>query len=319
MAARDDVDPLEGADVIVRGRFENQRVAVVPMEGAAIAVIPGDDGDGHQLTVYLGCQMPHMNRGGLAGNFGLEPATVRLIAPHVGGSFGAKHWAPEDIVAVRVARRARPAGQVGRDPLGEHDRHAARPWAGAVPGARSPARRHHRRPALPGGRRRRRLRRVRRHARVRTHAHDVAGRLPHPEDRLRRRGRGSPTWRRWVRTGGPVARKRRRCSSGSSTWPRSSWASTRSSCGGATSSSPTSSRTRPSPVSPTTSATTTPRSPRRCASPGTTSCAPSRRRGVSAATPGSSASASPPTSRSRRAARAASTPRSRCTPTAARR
>ena len=71
----DDIDPLEGADVIVRGRFENQRVAVVPMEGAAIAVIPGDDGDGHQLTVYLGCQMPHMNRGGLAGNFGLEPAT----------------------------------------------------------------------------------------------------------------------------------------------------------------------------------------------------------------------------------------------------
>ena len=89
--------------MIVRGRFENQRVAVVPMEGAAIAVIPGDDGDGHQLTVYLGCQMPHMNRGGLAGNFGLEPDTVRLIAPHVGGSFGAKHWAPEDIVAVRVA------------------------------------------------------------------------------------------------------------------------------------------------------------------------------------------------------------------------
>ena len=69
----DDIDPLEGADVIVRGRFENQRVAVVPMEGAAIAVIPGDDGDGHQLTVYLACQMPHMNRGGLAGNFGLEP------------------------------------------------------------------------------------------------------------------------------------------------------------------------------------------------------------------------------------------------------
>jgi len=105
MGAReaDGVDPLDGAEVIVRGRFENQRVAVVPMEGAAVAVIPGDDGDGHQLTVYLGCQMPHMNRGGLAGNFGLEPDTVRMIAPHVGGSFGAKHWAPEDVVAVRVA------------------------------------------------------------------------------------------------------------------------------------------------------------------------------------------------------------------------
>ena len=43
------------------------------------------------------------NRGGVAGDFGLEPDSVRLIAPHVGGSFGAKHWAPEDIVAVRVA------------------------------------------------------------------------------------------------------------------------------------------------------------------------------------------------------------------------
>ncbi len=106
MGARepDGFDALVGADVIVRGRFENQRLAVVPMEGAAVAVIPGDDGDGHQLTIYLGCQMPHMNRGALATNFGVEPDSVRLIAPHVGGSFGAKHWAPEDIVAVRVAR-----------------------------------------------------------------------------------------------------------------------------------------------------------------------------------------------------------------------
>ena len=29
-------------------------------------------------------------------NFGVEPEKVRLIAPHVGGSFGAKHWAPEE-------------------------------------------------------------------------------------------------------------------------------------------------------------------------------------------------------------------------------
>ena len=208
--------------MIVRGRFENQRVAVVPMEGAAIAVIPGDDGDGHQLTVYLGCQMPHMNRGGLAGNFGLEPATVRLIAPHVGGSFGAKHWAPEDVVAVRVALELdRPVkwvetrsenmiamphgrGQVQYLELGlRRDgtivglRCRVVGDAGAYGGfggmlAFGPTR------------------------------DDVAGRLPHPEDRLRRRGRGSPTSRRWVRTAAPVARKRRRCWSGSSTWPRSS-------------------------------------------------------------------------------------------------
>jgi aerobic carbon-monoxide dehydrogenase large subunit len=106
MGARepDDFDALAGAEVVVRGRFENQRVAVVPMEGAAIAVLPGDDGEGHDLTVYLACQMPHSNRNGLAGGFAIEPEKVRLIAPHVGGSFGAKHWAPEDIVAVRVAQ-----------------------------------------------------------------------------------------------------------------------------------------------------------------------------------------------------------------------
>ena len=34
-------DPLDDAEVIVRGRFVNQRVAVVPMEGGACAVVPG--------------------------------------------------------------------------------------------------------------------------------------------------------------------------------------------------------------------------------------------------------------------------------------
>ena len=106
MAGRepDDYDPLADAEVIVRGRFENQRLAVVPMEASAVAVIPGDDGDGHDLTIYLGCQMPHSNRAAVATQFGLEPESIRLIAPHIGGSFGAKHWAPEDIVAVAVAR-----------------------------------------------------------------------------------------------------------------------------------------------------------------------------------------------------------------------
>ena len=64
-------DPLADADVVVRGRFENQRVAVVPMEGSAIAVDPtGTDFD---LTVHLSCQMPHMIRGVLAGLLGIDP------------------------------------------------------------------------------------------------------------------------------------------------------------------------------------------------------------------------------------------------------
>jgi aerobic carbon-monoxide dehydrogenase large subunit len=51
-----DDDPLAGADVVVRGRFENQRMAVLPMEGNAVAVVPGDDGAGHDLTVYVATQ-----------------------------------------------------------------------------------------------------------------------------------------------------------------------------------------------------------------------------------------------------------------------
>ena len=89
------------ADVVVRGRFENQRVAVVPMEGSAIAVDPtGTDFD---LTVHLACQMPHMIRGVLSGLLGLDPERMRVIAPNVGGSFGAKHLSAEGVVAAKLA------------------------------------------------------------------------------------------------------------------------------------------------------------------------------------------------------------------------
>jgi carbon-monoxide dehydrogenase large subunit len=103
MREPDDYDPLAGAEVVVRGRFENQRLAVVPMEASAVAVVPGQDGNGHDLTIHLACQMPHSNRAAMATALGIEPERIRLVAPHVGGSFGAKHWSPEDLVAVCVA------------------------------------------------------------------------------------------------------------------------------------------------------------------------------------------------------------------------
>lgn len=94
-------DPLDGSDVVVRGRFENQRVAVVPMEGSAIVVDP--TGDDYDLTVHLACQMPHMVRGGLAELLGVAPERIRVIAPNVGGAFGAKHLSAEGVVAAKLA------------------------------------------------------------------------------------------------------------------------------------------------------------------------------------------------------------------------
>ena len=98
-------DPLEGADVVVRARFENQRVAVVPMEGSAIAVIPGDDGDGHELTIFVGTQMPHAFWRMQSAAAGIEPGKIRVVAPHVGGAFGAKVATTEHKVAIACALR----------------------------------------------------------------------------------------------------------------------------------------------------------------------------------------------------------------------
>jgi len=96
-------DGLDGAEVVVRGRFENQRVAVVPMEGSAIAVLPGGKDSEYEVTAYVACQMPHFTQAQIATAFGMPPEKVRVIAPHVGGAFGAKHLTGEGIVAIKVA------------------------------------------------------------------------------------------------------------------------------------------------------------------------------------------------------------------------
>jgi carbon-monoxide dehydrogenase large subunit len=100
-----DDDPLADAEVVVRARIENQRLAVVPMEGNAIAVLPGGPDDRFELTVYVSTQMPHAWRGLTAKLFGLEPERIRVVAPHVGGGFGGKAGlVAEHSIAVAAAR-----------------------------------------------------------------------------------------------------------------------------------------------------------------------------------------------------------------------
>ncbi|MDQ1397975.1 MAG: aerobic carbon-monoxide dehydrogenase large subunit [Acidimicrobiaceae bacterium] len=106
-----DRDALSDADVVVRGRFVNQRVAVMPMEGNAIAVIPstglqGRPGPGTPITCYVSTQMPHMWDGLMSRLLKLEPGSLHVIAPHVGGAFGGKAGlTSEHSVAVEAARK----------------------------------------------------------------------------------------------------------------------------------------------------------------------------------------------------------------------
>ena len=83
----EDPTVLDGADVVVSGRFVNQRIAAVPMEPNGILVEPQADG---RLEVNVPTQAPFGVRDGLAAALGLEPEQVHVIAPAVGGGFGAK-------------------------------------------------------------------------------------------------------------------------------------------------------------------------------------------------------------------------------------
>ena len=98
---------FDDADVVVEGRFVNQRVAVVPMESNGVLVEPQPDGS---LVVTVPTQAPFGVRDPLAGALGMEPEQVRVLAPAVGGGFGAKQGAYcEYIIAAALARSlARP-------------------------------------------------------------------------------------------------------------------------------------------------------------------------------------------------------------------
>ena len=89
--AADAEDALADAEVVVRARMVNQRVAVMSLEGNAIAVLPGGhDGRDDELTIWVSTQMPHGFRSQAAQILGLDAERVRVITPHVGGGFGGK-------------------------------------------------------------------------------------------------------------------------------------------------------------------------------------------------------------------------------------
>ena len=147
---------FEGCDAVVERTFANQRLAPMPMEGRAAAAWFADG----KLTYWVSTQNAQISRFILAGALGMDPATIRVITPDVGGGFGAKVGIDRDAIPGRLGgqedrRGAALGGDAQRELVGmthgraqeqtiKLGRHEGRP------GARLPARRgagHRRVPA----------------------------------------------------------------------------------------------------------------------------------------------------------------------------
>src|SRR5215472_13077944 len=92
---------FEGCDVVVERTIENQRLAPVPMEGRAVAASWADG----KLTVWVSTQNAQIARFILAGALGLDPGMIRVVAPDVGGGFGAKIGIERDGLIVAWAAK----------------------------------------------------------------------------------------------------------------------------------------------------------------------------------------------------------------------
>ena len=96
-------DLFAGCDVVVRASLDNHRLAPCPLEVQAAASRWEPDG---RLTHWSSTQTPHMVKGALAAAYGLDAEQVRVIAPDVGGGFGAKFGSyPEALLLPWIARR----------------------------------------------------------------------------------------------------------------------------------------------------------------------------------------------------------------------
>jgi aerobic carbon-monoxide dehydrogenase large subunit len=101
-AAPGDPALFEGCEVVVRRRILNQRVAPVPLETRAAMV----RWDGERLTQWLSTQAPHGARDALARTHAIDPENIHLIAPDVGGGFGAKiSQYPEELMLAPLSKR----------------------------------------------------------------------------------------------------------------------------------------------------------------------------------------------------------------------
>ena len=101
-------EAFKNADVIVKERFKNQRLAPIAMEprGTAANVQMPDN----ELVVWSSTQVPHLLRTQLALMVRVPENKVRVIAPEVGGGFGSKCdiYSEDGLVAYLARKIGRP-------------------------------------------------------------------------------------------------------------------------------------------------------------------------------------------------------------------
>src|ERR1700678_2823707 len=91
---------FDGCEVIVEGDVVNQRVACLPMEGRSTAAAWIDG----KLTVWASTQNAQIARLILTA-IGLPPEAIRVVAPDVGGGFGAKIGIDRESIVVAWAAK----------------------------------------------------------------------------------------------------------------------------------------------------------------------------------------------------------------------
>jgi len=96
-----DPSAFDSCEVVVERTIVNQRLAPVPMEGRAVAATWADG----KLTVWVSTQNAQITRFILMGALGLEMDAIRVVAPDVGGAFGAKIGADRDALIVAWAAK----------------------------------------------------------------------------------------------------------------------------------------------------------------------------------------------------------------------
>jgi carbon-monoxide dehydrogenase large subunit len=96
---------LGDAQVVVKGRFVNQRLAAVPMEPGASLAAPDPDKPG-AFILWTPSQGPHAIQSAVCDSLGIDKEQLRVITPATGGGFGARIACyPEQILTVALARK----------------------------------------------------------------------------------------------------------------------------------------------------------------------------------------------------------------------